>query len=270
MNKTEIKNIVNITKFNLKVNFKSILGWSIAIFLITFLYMILFPSMKDLATMKMEAMPKEMLQFFGLDSLNNMNNYIHYFGMMFNMIIITISVYAVSLSSKLICGEEKTKSIEFLNSLNVNRNEIYISKLITAFISLIIVLLSAVIAGLICGLAVGGETFILMDFISIVKLGGISVFIFMSISFLLSGISSKMNVSMISSIIIFGTYLIGYLGVLLEKRWLVYFSPIETLNVNGALNMTSSTYVSIFVYFTIIILSILFGKYFYKKRDFNI
>lgn len=270
MNKTEMKNIVNITKFNLKTNFKAILGWSISMFLIMFLYMILFPSMKNMAAMKIEAMPSEMLKFFGVNSLSDMNNYMHYFGIMFNMIIIAASLFAASFSAKLVCGEEKSKSIEFLNSLNVNRSEIYFSKLITVFISLTIVLLSSVIAGLICGFAVGGETFVLIDYISVVKISGISIYIFMAISFLLSGISSKMNVSMISSLIIFVSYIIGYIGVLIDKSWLLYFSPIEMFNMNNALAMSSTTIIALLIYFSIMILSVILGNYFYKRRDFSI
>lgn len=270
MNKMSIRSIINITKFNLKVNKNNIIGWFISIFSIMFLYMILFPYIKDIGAAKMEMLPEDMLKLFGLNSLSDMYNFINYFGMIFTMILVAISIYSATFSAKLICKEEYNKSIEFLNSLNVNRSEIYYSKVLTAFISVTFVLFGTVSSSLIAGLINGGSTFILSDFITIVKISSISVYIYLAIAFLISGITSKINVSSITSIIVLTSYMIGYLGVLLEKKWIMYFSPFETLSTNNVLNINRNTIYVLLIYFIIIIISILLGNKFYKKRDFNI
>ncbi len=270
MKKINFKNIKNIIKLNLKINKNSIIGWSIAVFLLMFLYMILFSSMKDIALAKLEAMPKEMLKLFNMDDLTDMNNYIKYFGMIFSIMLIVISIYAATFSAKLIYKEENTKSIEFLNSLNVNRSEIYISKLITSFIAVTLVLLSCVSAALIGGLINGGETFVIYDFIKIIKMSSISVYFFMAISFLISGITAKINPSSISSILVLFSYMIGYLGILLEKKFITYFSSFESFSAKAVLNMTSTTTILFGIYFTLIIIFILIGHRFYKRRDFVI
>ena len=64
--------------------------------------------------------------------------------------------------------------------------------------------------------------------------------------------------------------MIGYLGTLLEKKWLTYFSPFESLSPSNALVMSKSTILILFVYFVIIIIFIIAGIKFYKKRDFYI
>lgn len=267
MSKINLRNIKNIVKLNLKINKNSIIGWSISMFLIMFLYMILFSSMKDIALAKLEVMPKEMLKLFSMDSLTDMNNYIKYFGMIFNIMLIVISIFAATFSTKLINKEENTKSIEFLNSLNVNRSEIYISKLITAFISVTLVLFSTILAAFISGLINGGDTFLIYDFIKIIKMSSISVYFFLSISFLISGITTRLN---ISSIFVLISYMIGYLGVLLEKKFITYFSPFESFSTKAVLSNTNTTILLLVIYFVLMIIFIFIGQKFYKKRDFNI
>lgn len=270
MNKAKIRNILNIVKFNLKVNKNNILGWTISIFMIMFIYMILFPTIKDIATVKMELMPEGMLKLVGLNSLSDMNNYISYFGMIFNIILVAISIYAATFSAKLITKEESTKSIEFLNALNVSRSEIYLAKLLTAFISVTLVLLGCFSATLISGFISGGSTFVLYDFIKIIKISSISAYLYLALAFLISGITAKINVASISSFGVLFCYMMGYLGVLLNKTWLMYFSPFETFNANHALALSNSTFIALAVYFILMIIFIFIGHYFYKKRDFNI
>lgn len=267
MNKS---NIVNLVKFNIKINKSNVLGWFISIFSIMFIYMIFFPTIKDIGIAKMELMPEEMLKFFNLNSLNDMNNYVSYFGMIFNIVLISISIFAATFSAKLICKEENTKSIEFLNALHISRNEIYISKLITAFISVTFVLFGAISATIFSGFIVGGNTFVLNDVLIITKVTSFTAYIFMALSFLISGITSKINVASISSVTVLFCYMIGYLGILLEKKWVTYFSPFESLNPNNALTMSNSTTSLLSIYFLITIIFIIVGIKFYKKRDFYI
>lgn len=264
------RNVFNLVKFNLKINKSSILGWFISIFAIMFVYMIFFPTIKDIGIAKMELMPEEMLKFFNLNSLSDMNNYVRYFGMIFNIILIAVSIFAATFSAKLICKEENTKSIEFLNALHISRNEIYISKLITAFISITFILLGVMFASIFSGFLVGGKTFILNDILIIIKITSFTAYLFMALSFLISGITARINVSSISSIIVLFCYMIGYLGVLLEKKWITYLSPFESLNPNNALTMSNSTMLVLSIYFVMTIMFIIAGIKFYKKRDFYI
>jgi len=264
------RNVINVVKFNLKVNKNNIIGWFIAITLIMFVYMIFFPTIKDIGIAKMELMPEEMLKFVGLTSISDMNNFTYYFGMIFNIVLIAISIFAATFSAKLICKEENTKSIEFLNALHISRKEIYIAKLITAFIAITTVLIGVIVSTLISGFIIGGSTFVLSDFMKIIKISSFSAYIFMALSFLISGITSKINVASISSIAVLFCYMIGYLGTLLEKKWLTYFSPFESLSPNNALAMSSSTIITLLIYFVVMVLFIITGIKFYKKRDFYI
>jgi len=272
MREFDIKNVTKLTKFNIKNNKKQIIGWSIAIFSIMFLYMILFPSMKDIAEAEFNAMPEGLLELFGMDNLTSMNNFISYFGMIYNIILIAISIFAATFSANLLYKEEKTKTIEFLYSLKVSRVEIYVSKFVTAFLAVLAVVLSAAISTTICGFINGGETFVFMDFIQIVKISSFTAFFFMAISIALSGISAKVSMSAIGSGVVLVCYMLGFLANLLGTRaeWLKYLSPFEIFSPQNALLFDQNIIASLMIYFSLFVLFIFVGGYVYRKRDFNI
>ena len=258
--------------FSLKMNRKPIISWCIAIFSIMFLYMILFPSVKDMAQIKLDAMPEELLQFVGMNDFADMSNYITYFGMIFNMILIAISIFAASFSASLIFKEEKSKTIEFLYALEVDRYEIYVSKLMAAFVAVLAVLCSGVISAAICGAINGGSTFDTVDFISIVKISGYTAFFFMAVSLMVAGISAKIGASMVGSMTVLVCYMLGYLSKLLgdKAQWLSKLSPFELFATENAVALEQHTLVAVLVYFILSVCFIIFGGMIYKRRDFNI
>lgn len=263
---------LKLTGFDLKVCRKQIIGWCVAIFSIMFLYMILFPTVKDMAQLKLDAMPKEILEMFGMENFTDMANFTSYFGMIYSIVIIAISIFAATISANLICKEEKSKTIEFLYSLEVSRTEIYISKLITAFIAVFMVVLSAVVSTAICGMITGGETFVAADFLQIAKISSITAFFFMTVSLLLAGITTKIGVSVTSSMIVLLCYMLGYLSKLLgdKAQWLVNLSPFELFNSTNALALEGDTMAALGVYFAIMVIFVVVGGIVYKRRDFNI
>ena len=268
MKKFDFKNVTKLTKFEIKIQKKIILGWTISIFLLMFLYMVLFPSIKEMAQMKMDAMPEELLELFGMGDFSNMDNYITYYGMIYNMILIAVSIFAATFGANLLYKEEKSKSIEFLYSLEVSRSEIFFSKLLTGFIGVMCVLISAIVPSLICGF-MAGDTFDMMDFITISKMSSTTPFLFLALAFMISGVSSKISSATITSVAVLGSYMMGYLGNLLEDKaqWLRYLSPFETLSPNNVLAMENETMIAMGAYFILMILFIIIGKIVYVKRD---
>ncbi len=271
MKSFEMKKMLKLTQFELLVQRGKMMGWAMAIFAIMFLYMILFPSIQDMAQMKLDAMPVELLQFVGMDDLADMSDYITYFGMIYNLILIAISVFAATFSANLLYKEEKTKSIEFLQSLEVSRSEVYFSKLLTAFVAILVVVSSAACSTLICGLINGGDTFVIMNFIQIVKVSSFTPFFFMAISFLLAGATASFSTSMVSSMIVLMCYVVGYLGVLLNDKaaWLLNLSPFEVFKPEAAVLLETQTIIALGIYSLIAVIFIAVGNLIYKKRDFK-
>lgn len=271
MNNTPLKNIGRLTAFQLKNNKKAVIGWSIAVFAIMFMYMGLFESVKDMAQVKMDAMPKEMLSFVGMEEFSDMGNYVTYFGMIFNMLMIAVSIFAATFSANTIYREEKRKTIEFLNSLNVSRTEIYISKLICSFIALTVVAAMTAIPAIICGYAVGGETFSFVDCAAIIKISGFTPYVFLAFSIMTAGAVSSVNAPMAGSMAVLACYFIGYMGKLLEDKaqWLTYLSPFEMFSPQNAVAMESETLTAFGIYLAVCVLFIITGAVVYKRRDFK-
>ncbi len=264
-------NIIKLVKINLKVNKTQIIIWSTAIFSLMFLYMILFPSVGDLAQLKFEAMPKELMQFFGMEDFTLLATHTGYFGMIYNLILIAISIFIAIFSANIILNEEKSKTIDFLYSLNTTRGEIFFSKFLTSYIALMIVLISAFTSVMICGFINGGETFSLIETWQILKISSITTFVFLGIGTMLSGISSKIPAGTIASMLVLVMYMFGFFSSIAPDSlsFFKYLSPFEMLNPENAVNLTFETMVFTVIYFFIMIVFTLIGWHFYKKRDFQ-
>lgn len=272
MGQFKLKNALRLTAFDLKTNRKQILGWFIAIFAIMFLYMILFPSVKDMAQIKMESMPQGVLELFGMEDLSSMSNYVSYFGMIYGIVLIAISFFSVTFSANLLGREEKTKTIEFLYSLAVSRSEIYIAKLITAFVANLLLVSAVAIATIVCGVISGGATFDLLDISQLLKITSFTVFFFMATGLLIAAASNKFGSSATGSMVVIASYLLGYLGTLLGENaaWLKRLSPFEQFSPANALAFENDMLITLGIYFALLVVFIVVGLLLYRRRDFNV
>lgn len=267
-----IKNIMRLTVFQIKTNKRQIIGWTIGIFAIMFLYMILFPSVQDMAQIKMEAMPEELMQLMGMDDFSDMSNYMSYFAMIYNIILIAISIFAVVLGAGVITREEKNKTIEFVYSLEVSRVELYISKFLTAYIGVMIVIMGAASSAIICGVINGGETFILMDMIQMVKGSAVTPFVYLGVGTMLAGITSKVSGASVGSMVVILSYVLGFLSTMVSDSlsWFKYLSPFEVLSPDTVVELTGEVMITMCGYCAVMIVFVVIGGIIYNKRDFQI
>ena len=122
-------------KRELKINLKSFIIWIsilLSLFLLIYLVypMIIVNENKELIDEMLKIFPKELLTMFNMD-LSSMESAYGYFkseGLVF--IILIISSYSSILGSSILLKEENDKTIEYLNSLPIKRNDIVISKTI--------------------------------------------------------------------------------------------------------------------------------------------
>ncbi len=272
MKNVQLKNIGRLFAFNMYTAKKAIIGWTIVIFSFMTLYMILFPSVQDLAQVKVEAMPKELLQFMGMDSMADLGNFSSYFSTIFGIVLIAVSIFAATFSASLIVKEEKTKSIEFLNSLAVSRTEIYISKYLVATVAVTIVLAGAMITTMLCGTINGGDTFVMADIIASAKITSFTALLFSGISLMLAGISPKIGTGAVCSSVVLASYMLGYLGELLsdDVEFLLYFSPFITISAQKAIALADETFIALAIYVTVYVVAVVIGGIAYNKRDFKI
>ena len=272
MHNFTLKNALRITAFDLKTNRKLIIGWFIAIFATMFLYMILFPSVKDMAQFKMEAMPSGILELFGMEDLTVMGNYVGYFGMVYGIVLIAICFFSVTFSAGILGKEEKTRTIEFLYSLTVSRSEIYIAKLFTAFVADLLLIVAVAVATYGCGVISGGATFAPLDLFQILKITSFTVFFFMGLGLMIAGVSNQWGTPATGSMVVIASYLLGYLGTLLNENaaWLKRLSPFEQFSPANALSLGNDIRITLGVYFALWLIFIVVGLVIYRRRDFNV
>ena len=269
MKQCNLKSVVKLTAFQVNVHKKLIFGWSLAIFGLMFLYMILFPTMQDMAQMKMDAMPKELLQLMGMENFSDMGDFVPYFGMIFGLIVVAISVFAVTFGTNLIVKEEKSGRIESLCAFSLSRTEIYLSQVFTGFIGVLAIVFSAAVATLICGFANGGETFVVFDVLLIMKVAGSIPFFFLAVGLCLGGISARRTSASVGSAVVFGSYMLGYLGKLLGDKgeFLRDCSPFEVFQATNILALETETVIAWGVFVVLMISLCIIGGFAYRKRD---
>lgn len=166
----------------------------------------------------------------------------------------------------------KNKTIEYLYALSVTRKEIYVSKLLVALCAVFFVVLSVGIAGIIFGFASGSDTFSMVDMSAVIKITETVPFFFAALGLFLSSLSSKYVSSGLGAGIVMLTYMLGYLGKLLEDKadFLKYFSPFELLSPTNALALSGETYGAFGVIAALTVILLVVASIAYKKRDFSL
>lgn len=256
--------LLEVIKFNFKIYKKTILMWSIILFFVMSLYMILFPYVKEIAQEKIDVMPVQLTEIFNISNISDMTNFTNYFKTIYKIITVVISIFAINFSVSLITDEEKNKTINFLINQDITRKDIYFSKLITAIVSAFVIIILCLLITFICALVSGERSIILKDILLNGFVISIIPFIFIASSFMLSGYSCK-KTKALSLGFLFIVYMIGYLGTLLESSFLLNISPFITMDVEF-----SNFGVFTIIYFILFILFSFLGLKFYKKRDLSI
>lgn len=148
-------------KRELKVNFKSFIIWNIILLSIFLLVYLMYPSIVssnniDMINELMKVFPEEVLIAFNMDisSMDSAFGWLKSEGFVFVLLI--IGCYAGILGSNILLKEESDKTIEYLNSLPIKRNDIVKTKAITG---LIYIILMVVIIGIFnyMGLILSGD-----------------------------------------------------------------------------------------------------------------
>lgn len=267
MNKT-----ITLFLFQLRLHAKTILLWAIALFGFMALYMMFFSTMQELAQVKLEFIPEAYLQLMGIHDLFATSNYNSYYAMILHILLIVISLFAITFGMNLLLKEEKNKTIEFLYSLEVTRSQIFCSKVLLAFLAVFAVMAATSFGGILLGFIVGDQSFQLNALFPKIIKGAMIPFLYLSIGFLAVGVSSKHSTPTLGCAFLLTTYLLGYLGNLLASKaqWLCYFSPFEFLSPSKTLQWNEESILICLLYAVLFLLALLIGWKRYQKRDFQL
>ena len=133
-------------KRELKINLKSFLIWSFCLVLLYGFVYLIYPSINNSESGKMidemiKMFPKEMLIAFNMDiaSMNTAFGWLKTEGFVFTLLI--IGCYSAIIGSNILLKEENDRTIEYLNSLPITRNNIVMSKILTGLIYILSMIL---------------------------------------------------------------------------------------------------------------------------------
>ncbi len=259
-------------KREFKINFKSLLIWScilIGMFLIVFLiypYIITDDTVKNLDDM-MEVFPPELLKTFNMDisSINTAYGWLKTEGFMFVLLI--VGFYSSFLGSNILLKEENDKTIEYLESLPIKRNQILTNKIIVGIIYIISLVLIIGLFNYIALLITGDFNQKQYLLLSITPLF-IALPLF-SINLFISTFLHKMKKTVgISLGLVFIFYLLNVLSDISKNvEFLKYFSIYSLADIRKVILDISINPVNIIISVVITILFIS-GSYFrYNKKE---
>lgn len=265
----------NILVRELKRNKRSTIIWIICIILLNILTMSIYPSFSEntkASNEMMNAMPKELLQAFGLDKINMTDLLGYYATQAYFYVILFGSIYAAILASSILAKEEAEKTIEFLLAKPITRNSVISGKFLALLIFIIIFNLLITIATYITFLAVETQEFDMNRFLLLAVGAFLVQLTFASISFFLSVFITKSKTAYPISI---GLVIIGYIFNIISNisdkmENLKYLSPFKYVDyvdilVNGKIE---NLYLIIFLILNLLLIA---GTYiFYNRKNLNI
>lgn len=131
---------MNIYKHEFRMNLRSVISWSMAIFVIIVFYMAVFNSIaveEELWDEMMANFPQELLIAFGMNQLD-MSSVLGFFGVAFLFVQICLAVQAANYGFSILSVEERDLTADFLMAKPVKRTTILTGKLLSAVTGLTI------------------------------------------------------------------------------------------------------------------------------------
>lgn len=260
-------------KRELKVNFKSFLIWSlilIGIFLVVFL---VYPSIVTSENVKMmdemmKVFPEELLKAFNMDisSIDSAFGWLKSEGFVFVLII--IGCYAGIMGSNILLKEENDHTIEYLNSLPVNRNSIVINKVL---VGLIYIFLMVVIIAVFnyFGLLLSGDfdqkLYIILSITPLLS----SLPIYFICLFLSTFMNKTKKMLGLSLALVLISYVLQILSSMGDKvEFLKYFSVFTLADTRGVIINVSISPIMVIVSFIISIIFFILTLKKYNRKEF--
>jgi ABC-2 type transport system permease protein len=131
---------MNIFKHEFRMNFRSVVSWSVAIFILLVFYMAVFNSIAVDAQIWDEMMarfPEELLIAFGMNEMD-LSSVLGFFAIVFLFCQICLAVQAANYGFSILSIEEREFTADFLLAKPVKRTTILTSKLLSALAGLTI------------------------------------------------------------------------------------------------------------------------------------
>jgi ABC-2 type transport system permease protein len=264
---------MNIYKHELKMNLRSALTWSLALILLIFTYMSLFPTFSKDAAQMNEAIakfPRELLIAFGIADID-LSTVLGFYGMIFLFCQICLAIQAANYGFSLVSIEERELTADFLLAKPVRRTTILTSKLLASLSALTITNLVTWISSFAAiSLLNGGKGYeatpLILLLLSIVPFQLFFLTVGVLISLLVKRVRSVTSASMALA---FGMYLLNAFGGMIGGTSLEVVSPFKHFEPNYILKNTAYDLPLVPITVIVIIAAVAASYVLYLKRDIH-
>ncbi len=265
---------MNIFRYEFRIKRKSILLWSLSLSGFFIFYMAFFPTLvKDSSAFEsiMESFPKELLSAMGLNRELSLASLLGYFSLTFTLIQLGLGIQSAIYGFSILSEEERELTADFLMTKPVSRTKIYLSKLIAAFLSLMITSLLVALGGWISLIFFNGNepyetTHVILLFMTIPIFQLIFLSLGMVISLLFQKVRSVLSLSMG---LVLGLYVVNSIKGLLDNEGLGYFTPFHYFEPGDILRSGTYDLSLVLISFLIIGFSFIGSFILYHKRDIH-
>lgn len=265
---------MNIFLKEMKSHRKSLVFWSIGVFLMVASGMVKYESLSSSGQPMNEmlaGMPKSLLAVLGIGEFD-ISTATGYYGLLFIYLLLMATIHAAMLGATIIAKEERDKTTEFLFVKPVSRNQIITAKLLAAFVNILILNLVTFISSVLLvgkysdGGVVTGDIAITMAGMFILQI------LFMVIGSSLAAVKkkSKAAASLATGVLLL-TYVISVAIDLNENiEGLKYLTPFKYFEAKSV--MFGAGFELIFVLLSVVLIAGLtvVTFVFFKKRDLNV
>ncbi|MCP4358245.1 MAG: ABC transporter permease subunit [Chloroflexi bacterium] len=264
---------MNIYKHEFKMHFKSVIIWSVAISLLIFFVMSLFPTFADEAEILNEMLanfPEEFLMAFGMNGVD-MSTVLGFFSIYFLFAQICVAIQAANYGFSLVSVEETDMTADFLLAKPIGRKKILTSKLLSAISSLAlttaVIWTSSIIFINIFSADRAYETGTLVLLLLTVP--------FLQLFFLTVGMLISLLVKRIRSVtpfslgLVFGLYVLNAFGGMVGGDTLSYITPFKHFEPNYIVSNAAYDLPMVLISVTAIVLSVVGSYRLYTKRDIH-
>jgi ABC-2 type transport system permease protein len=259
-------------KRELKINFKSLLVWSSVVAIMLIMVFSIYPSLMKSENIKMmdeliNMFPQELMRVFNMDiiSISSVYGWIKTEGYMF--ICLFGSIYSSMLGANILWKKKKDKTIEFLISKPVKRNQIVTSKILCGIInifsfSMIIFIINMI--GLLLSNEMIWKEFLLISFVPLML-----YYLMFFISLLISVIIKKSKtMTGISLIVVFIPYLFQMIGSISDNiKILKQISFFEFVSIRYIIENAHINYIYLIISIIIIIISVFITYTRYNDKE---
>ena len=262
---------MNIFFHEFKSYLKSVVIWSVAIFLIILVYFSAFNTVAvgaaDLEEM-MSSFPEELLLAFGMNDMD-FTSLLGFFGVVFLFCQICLAIQASNYGISLVSIEERELTADFLLPKPVGRRKILTAKILAAFLALTITNLTVWVSSyLVINLNRDGRALDVRSLVLILSTIVLFQLFFFSVGIVLSLLMKRVrSVIPLSMALSFGMYILNVFGSMLGEDKLEIVSPFRHFDPNYILANGSYDLPLVMISVAVILIAIPASYILYQKRN---